>query len=219
MTMLEIVQQLQEAGNIVRYRVRSDGGILITKINNKNFTGAKGNAFAREIVGASLSEARRSQLESIKPQYDARKGRALNPKERKKFQPDEDIKKYLRKVQRVWRKANISPKQGKITLKKLRYIIQHEGIGKAREALDQALRYATGLAYDKNIDILLGYMNQYYNLIGEEDILRELIEDIDANRHLIKEEYINDIYEILYNVNNGLNFKEAVRQIRNIIGL
>lgn len=222
MTMLEVVNRLQEKGKIVIYRIRSDGGILITQINGKTYTGAKGNAVARELVGVKISEARRVQLESIKPQFDKRRNRFLSPKERKKFQPNEDIKKQLRKVQKVWNKRFTKEEQlkvGKITLKKLREHIEKHGYADAYDYLNQQLRYATGLAYDKNIDILIEYIRYTANLIGGNEDLYKLADDIDANRHLIKENDIAKIYDILYQINDGVPPKEVARQVRVLIGL
>ena len=63
MTMMEVVRQLQAQGHEVDFYVRKDGGILIRKIDGERFpSGASGNARARQLVGASLSEAREKQL-------------------------------------------------------------------------------------------------------------------------------------------------------------
>ena len=62
MTIRQIAKELTAQGHEIRYRVRKDGGILITKIDNQRFTGAKGNALARQLTGQTLSETREIQL-------------------------------------------------------------------------------------------------------------------------------------------------------------
>ena len=63
MTMMEVVRQLQAQGHEVDFYVRKDGGILVKNIDGEKFpSGASGNARARQIAGASISEARISQL-------------------------------------------------------------------------------------------------------------------------------------------------------------
>ena len=209
MTLLDIVNQLLKDGNVINYRVRNDGGIIITAINGKHYSGAEGNKMARTMVGATLSEARSIQLKSIRP----KKGQS--PKSRKKPPIPEDLKSMLRKVQRLWKK-NIDPRLGKITTKKLRWNIENLGIVRAKEKLEQALRYAEGLAYSKNIDALLGYINELKNkLIDSSDIkaLEELKEDIILNYDKIKEEWISSIYDLLYDINHGRDVRDVANAI------
>lgn len=198
MSLIQIVQKLQSEGHQIRYRVRNDGGIIVTEINGSKYTGAKGNAVARSLVGATLSEAKKVQLESIKKL--AGRGRKLS-------QPSEDIKKYLRKVQRVWRK-NVDKSKGRITMKKLRWNIEHLGIERAKEKLHQAYRYALGLAYDENITALVQYIQQASNKLGNPAELEALINAIERNRDKIREEDIKGAYEELYELNNGRNPKD-----------
>ena len=209
MTLMEIVERLQREGNIVSYRIRSDGGILITSINGKKYSGAEGNRIARNIVGATLSEARSIQLASIKP----KKGQS--PKSRKLPTVEEELKKQLRKVQRIWKK-NVDPKKGKITLKKLRWNIQNLGVARAKEKLEQALRYAQGLAYSKNIEALLGYINEVQNKLTNWKwikALEELKEEIISNSDKFKEDWISYIYDMLYGINDGFDVITIVKTI------
>lgn len=126
MTVLEIVNKLLQEGHQVSYRVRSDGGILITEINGTHYQGATGNAQARAMVGATISEARRIQLQTIKPQ------KGQSPQTRKLPKIEEQLLKDFQKVQRIWKKK-VKPSQGKLTRKKLRWQIEHLGIERARE--------------------------------------------------------------------------------------
>lgn len=212
MTLIEIVERLQREGNIVSYRHRSDGGIIITSINGKHYSGAEGNAVARRVVGATLSEARVSQLKDIKPP----KGKS--PKSRKQEAVDEDIKKYMRKVQRVWKK-NVSKAKGKITLRKVRWNIRNLGTERTREKLRQSMNYAQGIAYSKNVIALCDYIDQLILKVNEDDarelqaLENEILEKIDS----IKEEWISEIYDALYDINHGLPVRDIVARIRGII--
>ena len=212
MTLIEIVERLQREGNIVSYRHRSDGGIIITSINGKHYSGSEGNAVARRVVGATLSEARVSQLKDIKPP----KGKS--PKSRKQEAVDEDIKKYMRKVQRVWRK-NVSKAKGKITLRKVRWNIRNLGIERTREKLRQSMNYAQGIAYSKNVMALCDYIDQLILKVNEDDAreLQALEDEILAKIDSIKEEWISEIYDALYDINHGLPVRDIVARIRGII--
>ena len=87
MTIREIIIQLQKEGKKVKWRQRTDGGILITEINNMKFKGAKGNAEARKIVGVELSEARIKQTQfNVKKYIEGKKEKTI----------DEALKKKLR---------------------------------------------------------------------------------------------------------------------------
>ena len=61
MNIRAIIQELERLGFKVDARRRVDGGWIITKINDMTFTGAKGNQYAREILGIELSQARIEQ--------------------------------------------------------------------------------------------------------------------------------------------------------------
>lgn len=192
MSLIEIVEKLQAEGHQINYRVRNDGGIIITEINGVKYKGAGGNAQARYLVGATLSEARQVQLQGIKKL--AGRGRKLS-------KPSDDLLKQLRKVQRVWRK-NVDKSKGKITLKKLRWNIKHLGIERAKEKLNQAYRYALGLAYDENINALIDYIQGASNRLGNPQALERLITQIKANRDSIREDSIKPAYDELYELNN-----------------
>ena len=65
LTMIKVVAELQAQGHTIDYYVRTDGGILIRSIDGRKYTGASGNAVAREMAGATISEARVKQLKHI----------------------------------------------------------------------------------------------------------------------------------------------------------
>ena len=214
MTLIEIVEQLQKQGNDVSYRHRKDGGIIITSINGKRFKGAEGNALARRIVGATLSEARKIQLQVIKP----KKGES--PASRRKKKLDKEILKLKNRVQRKWAKK-VEKSKGKITLQKVRWNVENLGREEAIRKLREADRYASGLAYNKNIDALLDYIDQLRSKVDDLDsiLLDQLSFAIDNNRKKIKEDQISYIYNELYEVNHGVPVREVVRRIKDLLNI
>ena len=180
MTIKESITQLKARGYRVSYRQRKDGGVIIKSINGQRFSGAKGNAQARSLLGTTLSVARSAQLERLNPytivktKYVGKdiKGRTrtltkvtknwtLQGVERPSWSgktklPDVLVKE-LRKVQRIWRKGHknvTSPHptiRGTISMSNLRYAYEQGGEEGAFEKLRKARRYAEGYAYEENI--------------------------------------------------------------------
>ena len=62
MTLIEIIYELQSSGHEVEYRKKTRWRIYYYEINGEKFTGAHGNTRARNITGATLSEARAEQV-------------------------------------------------------------------------------------------------------------------------------------------------------------
>jgi hypothetical protein len=91
MTIREIASKLASQGYSVRYRVRKDGGVLITSINNQKFTAAAGNKVARQLVGENISQKRETQLEKITRERTDK----------------ENLYKEFRRVKRKWTKGNL----------------------------------------------------------------------------------------------------------------
>lgn len=211
MTIREVIKELQAEGYNVSFYERKDGGLRITRINGEHFTGSRGNQRAREITGASLSEARVRALSKLKTP----KGKDSYNKRRKEKLSEETIKE-IRRVQRLHRKAGKS--EGKPTIRNYRYILKTKGKKEADRLLKQAERRILGLAYPENVDALLSRisldlakkkssaMKRAYNRIKE---LQEAFYD----------KWIPAIYDILYDWERGLlDGEEAGEKIIAIIG-
>lgn len=193
-----MIKELERMGFKVTARRRSDGGMIITKINNMTFTGAKGNNYARQVLGVELSQARLEQTSYNVEKYikNVKKVETL----------DEDMKKKLRRVQRQWRKRDV---QRKITAKKVKRHIKESGRKEATEYLEKMERYGKGLAYADNVewlakyteDLAQGYLiddntqNRLYQLA---DYIRSRIDDF-------KEAWISEVYQRLYEINEQHN--------------
>lgn len=210
MRLLDIVQKLEREGYIITYRHRSDGGIIITSVNGEKFKGAKGNAFVRDIAGVKLSEARRKQLEAIKPEKN------VSPKQRKKDPIDESTLKLIRRVNRKLKKMGNSA--GHVTITQFRKNIKRFGREEANRLLRQAEKYSKGDAYVENIRWYKERLNSINNWFGGNSDLEEILDIIDRIIALdgagVKDSELNIWYDILYEFEQSakLNDKEAPRR-------
>ena len=213
MTMMEIVRQLQAQGHEVDFYVRKDGGILIKKIDGERFpTGASGNARARQIVGANISEARIAQLKY------ATRARGV-----KKPSLDDEIAKEFARVKRKWNKAfkaqNGKPHPaGYFGWSRIKYAIEHHGREEALRRIHEAERYSSGIAYSKNVQILAQFIKMSGEQYQSQDLIK-LSEDLIESAYSIKEEWIYPAYEELYKLNKGVPPKEVARATRQILRL
>ena len=181
MTMMQIVNQLVSQGHQVDFYIRKDGGILVKKIDGEKYpTGASGNARARQLVGASISEARIKQLK-----YASRVR-----KQKKLSLPDDVNKEYIR-VKRKWNKA-FKAKEGKahpagyFGKSRIKYAFEHFGKDEAMRRIQEAERYASGIAYSKNVAILANFI-EYAGVQYQSDELLKLANDVRDNAYTIKE--------------------------------
>lgn len=209
MTIREIIIELQKEGKKVKWRKRTDGGYIITEINNMKFTGAKGNVEARKILGVELSEARIKQT-----QYNVKK--YITGKKQKPI--DEALKRKLRKVQRKMRKTGA---KGRISTKKVRWHVKEEGKEAASAYLDKMERYAEGYAYYENVEYLAQYCEDVGRGIVNNDKLSakffQLATAIRSKAGTFKEEWINRIYGALYDVVKNGYRPDAAEDIINRI--
>ena len=213
MTMMEVVRQLQAEGHEVDYYVRKDGGILVKKIDGERYpSGASGNARARQLAGAPISEARMKQLK-----YATRQRKIRKPS------LDDAIEKEYQRVKKKWNKA-FKSKGGKphpagyFGKGRIQYAIEHYGKEEALRRIREAERYASGIAYSKNVQILA----QFIQSAGEQYQSQELIKlakDLVENAYTIQEEWIAPAYDELYKLNAGFEPKQVANNTRKILRL
>lgn len=222
--MIDVVKMLRLQGHDVQYRKRSDGGILITKIDGQSFKLAQGNTLAREMVGVTLSVARKEQLKEIgKTLYETQYNKVtkqtetitLTPAQRKKIPLSNDLKKLLRKAQRLQKKTKVD---AKVTTPKVRYQLTHYGEEETKAKLLERIRYYQGYAYGENVRLLierLNMANPYYDFAFD-----EIIMFIERNRNIIMEKMIEKINQVMYNLENKLiSVDVAVEDIKTILGM
>ena len=147
MTIREIIQTLKQEGMQVSFYVRKDGGVRITKINGQSFTGSKGNVFARQVVGVSLSEAQARALKKLKTP----KGKG-NYNKRRKTPIDEETRSRIKRIQALYRKRGYS---GKPTIRGYRWNLKTYGKKEADRLLRQSELYAQGIVYQANVEYLI----------------------------------------------------------------
>lgn len=193
MTTRELVEALKKEGYKVKYRERTDGGILITEINNMRFGGSHGNAKARQIIGVELSPARVEQARSnVIKLIKGKKEKTLNDK----------MKAKLRKVQRTWKKNKTGGGKATITAKKVKYHIKTEGEKATEQYLDKMTRYAEGYAYMENVEYLAQYVEDTAKGVLTDDTLQNelyaLAEYIRSIKDTFKEEWVERIYRAMY---------------------
>ena len=217
MTVIEIIYELQSSGHDVEYRKRPDGGYIITEINGEKFTGAHGNTRARNITGATLSEARAEQVAFNVQKYIKGQKKVTAP-------IDEEVIKELRKTQRAWNKARKGSGKdfGRVTKRKLRYKLKAEGRTAALSYLRRMRAHAQGIAYSENVMHLVSRMRRiigriHPNLVNEFESLLNTIENMAES---FAEKWIAPINEIIYNMENMPTEgeqKTAINQIKSII--
>ena len=213
MTMMEVVRQLQAEGHEVDYYVRKDGGILVRKIDGERYpSGASGNARARQLAGATISEAREKQLKY-----------ATRQRKIKKPSLDDAIEKEYKKVKKKWNKAFKSKKgkphpAGYFGRGRIQYAIDHYGKEEALRRIREAERYASGIAYSKNVEQLAYFIKNAGSTYNSQE-LEKLADDLLENAFSIKEEWIAPAYEELYKLNQGIPPQEVARVTRAILRL
>ena len=211
-TMIEIVRDLQSKGHIVQFYVRKDGGILIRQIDSERFTGASGNARARQIAGVELSEARSKQLK-----YATRSRKGI------RNIPDDAVREEYRRVKKLWNKA-FKSKAGKphpagyFGWKRIQYAYKNYGREEALRRISEAEKYASGIAYSKNVQILAGFIRSAGASYRSDELL-QLANDIEANAYLIRDEWIKPAYDRLYDLNKRIDPKQIASDVRRILRL
>ena len=212
-SMIEIVRILQSQGHVVDFYVRSDGGILIRQIDTERFpSGASGNARARQIVGATFSEARAKQL-----QY------ATRARKIKKSTLDDEVKARFQEVKKKWNKAFRS-KGGKphpagyFGWARIKYSLEHYGKEETLRRIAEAEKYASGIAYSKNVQYLVILIRQVADQYNSSE-LRELADLIQQNAYSIRDEWIKPAYDELYKLNAGVSPKTIAKNVKSILRL
>lgn len=216
MTMLQIVAQLQAKGHQVEYYIRKDGGILVKSIDGVRYpSGASGNARARELAGATISEARVKQLKY------ATRTRARYRK--KNISLDEQLEREYNRVKKKWDKAFKSKKgkphpAGYFGKSRIEYSIEQYGKEEALRRIMEAEKYTSGIAYSKNVQHLVEFIREAAASYHSQE-LSDLARDLEDNAYSIRDEWIYPAYRSLYDLNDGVDPKEVAKNTRLILRL
>ena len=203
MSLIELVKSLQEEGVEIEFRKRKDGGIIVKRINGERYSGARGNARIREISGATLSEARIKQTAYNVQRY-------IKGKRKNKQKLSDDLLKELKKVQRLMRKTKA---KGHVTKRQLKHQFYEGGRRQAKEYLAKMSRYATGLAYEENVDFLADRIKALAESASANKMnrlntrLKRLANKVERAKSYFKEEWIEKVNGKLYDIEHAM-FKE-----------
>ena len=209
MSILDIIKMLKEEGHSVQYFHRKDGGYVITRIDGQSFRGKSGNVRARQMTGQVLSHARTIQLARIRTP----KGRFGS---KKKEPLPENVLKEMRKIQRAWRKSHPDI-SGSISTRGVRYQLEHYGEEKTLLSLDKAYRYTQGYAYIDNVNWLVQKIENDLAKVYS-SAMQDIVDKIKLRAMDFKEEWISQVYEIVYEWEKGsLDADEVARRINLII--
>ena len=214
MSVKDMISKLESLGFSVKARQRKDGGYIITSINGQKFTGAKGNTYARSLLGEELSTARQEQLSfNVKKYIQGAK---------KKATLDDEMKKELRRVQRIWRKRKV---KARITAKKVKEHLAEEGREAAKRYLERQERYGEGYAYEENVEYLAQYINDVAKGIKDAELAaasNKVADYVRSKMGLFKEEWISPVYrawyEVIYSNYNENIAAQAIMKTYSIIG-
>lgn len=204
MTLLEVVNLYKAKGHKVSYRVRSDGGIIITSVDGRKFTRAgTGNKYLREITGQSLSGKR-----AIQTSYNVGKFIKLEKGQHKATSKGDDpeLIKLMRKVQGQWRK-NQTIGEGKVNVRNLRWYVRKYGKAYAKAYLERRLNYSKGIAYEENVYYWADTIKKWR--------LKEEAQTLLRNVGNVPEKLLQKIHDIIYE--KGTSKQEKQRQIKDII--
>lgn len=205
----DVVDILEKSGNDVKYYKRKDGSLVITQINGRRFKDKEGNAEARRIVGVTLSESRKNQLEVINKQNEIARKRKGRPR----IELPEDIERQIKRINDHLRKSKVKQRA---TKRNVAWQVAHYGEAVAREKLKQMERYGRGIAWTDNI---LHFRNRLadfgYKL--EENKILEIVALLDV---IIKNDGMNMKHEVLERtIWNFYKVEEAYIKEQEITGL
>ena len=209
MKVSQMIKELEAIGFKVNARRRTDGGMIITKINEMSFTGASGNQYARKVLGVELSQAKIEQVH-----FNVEKYIKVGQGHKAKDKLDDALVKELKKVQRLWRKKGV---KARITKKKLRWHLKVGGRREAEQYLAKMSRYGSGYAYEENVQYLatyianvaLGCPEKWKNEVLEvSQFIMEHINDF-------KEAWISDIYSYWYEVVQSHYYEPVIEKAIN----
>lgn len=212
-SVLDIANELMSKGYEVDIYIRTDGSALIKRINGEKFSGAKGNARARQILGVQLSEARAKQLKYATRQRKRPKDITL----------DDEILKEYRRVKKKWNKAFKSKKgkahpAGYFGLGKIEYTFKKYGKEETLLRIKEAERYATGIAYSKAVATVAGFIQDYAIKANSQELM-DVARDMMENAYAIRGEWLQPALDELYKLNQGKDPKEVARNVRAILRL
>ena len=200
MTLKNIVKNLNKTGHNIIYRVRTDGGIVVTSVDGIKTKIVEGNRIIRTMAGLPLSEKRKAQT-----------SRNVAEKIIKPIKISTRTRDMLAQAKKALEKSNVKMK---LTTDRLREHIKLYGEEWAYDHTKKLKRYFQGYAYEENVDNL---KNIFEDDIRKSKLRDKIIERIEKNKKKFKERDLQEILEIEYNRNKTMTRKQILETVWNYL--
>ena len=195
MTLKNIVKNLNKTGHNITYRVRTDGGIVVTSVDGMKTKIVEGNRIVRNLANTPISQKRFTQTQRnitekiIKPVINTR------------------ISNTLHYAQRLLKNSNVKMK---LTTKRLRENIDLVGEEEAYNHINRIKRYLQGYAYEENVGNLKNIIKHDFR---KSDLRNKIIDRIEKNKEKFKERDLQEILELQYNRNKTMTRHQVLEAI------
>lgn len=195
MTLKNIVKNLNKTGHNITYRVRTDGGIVVTSVDGIKTKIVEGNRIVRNLANTPISQKRFTQTQRnitekiIKPVINTR------------------ISNTLHYAQRLLKNSNVKMK---LTTKRLRENIDLVGEEEAYNHINRIKRYLQGYAYEENVDNLKNIIKHDFR---KSELRNKIIDRIEKNKEKFKERDLQEILELQYNRNKTMTRHQVLEAI------
>ena len=199
MTLKNIVKNLNKTGHNITYRVRTDGGIVVTSVDGIKTKIVEGNRIVRNLANTPISQKRFTQTQRnitekiIKPTIDKK------------------ITNTLHYAQRLLKESNVKMH---LTTKRLREHINLVGEEEAFNHITRIKRYLQGYAYEENVDNLKDIIEHDFRKSKLRD---KIIDRIENNKENFKERDLQEILELQYNRNKTMTRHQILEAISNFL--
>ena len=214
MTLRDAVKKLREEGFKISYKVRTDGGIVITYIDGRKFSerDREGNKIARLIAGGNISEKQARQRETASTKAAAkrlkeREALAKAGRNRPKRPSKVDVPRHIRSLITQANKALSKTKNKyRISIKKIKQAYRRgESWRQIGATLTEAIRHAKGKPYEAEIDWVIGYLRGIS--------MGHLADKIEKKRNSLTEKQVAKIREAAYRKRSKREMEEIINDI------
>ena len=200
MTLKNIVKNLNKTGHNIIYRVRTDGGIVVTSVDGIKTKIVEGNRIIRNLANAPISKKRFIQTQ-----------RNITEKIIKPIKISTRTRDMLAQAKKALEKSNVKMK---LTTDRLREHIKLYGEEWAYDHTKKLKRYFQGYAYEENVDNL---KNIFEDDFRKSKLRDKIIERIEKNKKKFKERDLQEILEIEYNRNKTMTRKQILETVWNYL--
>lgn len=216
----------------IKYKNRSDGGVLITSINGVKYKGARGNKALRHLTGSTLSSNRVSQLKYASGR---RSSIASGKMQKVTISVPKEMRNYLNKIQKLERKRRTEGVEtGRTPLYRVKQSIAESGEIITWEYLQHKYNYVKDIVNYENIRAIVERVNefarQYEAIRGDEEsyeiddaliILQDELAsmaDMEISNSNFKS-VIENVYEILKRIEGGSSADEVLDLIQGVTNI